>query len=122
MLTDTQRLELRGELFRGNPMPLLARARLQRDPQYLEICEFILAELRKFHGLPDGRHCRFIATYSQRFGTTILDSPWHEGGRDTLQAEGNGIMHPDPLPPEEPARLRPKNFLGVEFKPKHETR
>jgi hypothetical protein len=98
MLSEKQRLELRSEAFTGNIFPMLNRLRLTRNPDYVPACEYVLAELCRFHEVPAGRHAGFYGDGTPLLGMTIAFGQYSD--RNFLQEVGTDIRHPDPLPPE----------------------
>lgn len=122
MLTDLRKAELRGEVFRGCLLPVVARARLEMDPaEYNDICNFIITELRSFHRVPHDRHARFFIEYRPFYGQVITCGPWHPDGRSEFQFCGEATLHPAPSLVGSPP-LAAKKILGVRYRPKHETR
>jgi hypothetical protein len=95
MLTETCKLELRGEIWRGNLEPVINSLRLRSDrTEYQETCRFIIEELRKFNGVPHDKHVTFFVSYDGRFGQSIECGTWHDGGRDAIQFVGNAMLAP----------------------------
>jgi len=98
MLSDRQKFELRSETFAGNVVLALNRLRLERSPDYAPACEYVLAELRKFHEVPAGRHAAFYVVSNPLLGYCIAFGQYSD--HSFIQEEGVDLRHPSPLPPE----------------------
>jgi hypothetical protein len=100
MLDIEARIAIRSEIARGNPLTMLVRLRSTRDPNYLEVCAFVLACLRAARAVPPGKPCGFVVSYIRYQGVTITCNDQPDGGRDWIQEQGSAVRHPDPLQPD----------------------
>lgn len=108
MLTETEKNEIRGLLFRGDPMPHLNRLRALHDPRYQETVDFMVSELKRTRDIPPRMGVCFWVNYSPR-GTMIDHGPWEPGAPSYLWEVGydKSVAHcSPPAPAPEPAAVK----------------